>query len=314
MKYMEQFIENPIQITVFDLNTQEAQKKGMPEINPADSILIRYKSKSREYNILIDSGKRGQGAAIIQPFLIKNDVMIIHKLIISHPHLDHFGGIMDMIINDNIIIEEIVYAPIEEALIGSGDDSGLSCEWWKELMELVKEKGIKTSCFTSEDIGSKIVIDNDLHFVIVSAPDSTGNRDSTCNDLNLIVKLCYKGFSALFTGDCGLAQSEMILNSSASSLINGITLLKVPHHGAIGCFNQGFLDKCNPKIIVITSNEVATKFHGYADNFNKYTECGAKVYRTDLYFDLSFITDGNTVAATGRTLKYSDYTIVSVHL
>ena len=102
-----------------------------------------------------------------------------------------------------------------------------------------------------------------------------GSSTDSDNENSIITLLKYKDFTALFTGDagaCGL--SEMI-----NDLPRNISVLKVPHHGAIGGLNKELVEHLNPKYSIISVGE---NYFGHPSNFIIELLKNSKILRTDI--------------------------------
>src|SRR5581483_3347740 len=62
----------------------------------ADSILVRHYTPQGKTVILIDGGAK-QDTPIVRRFLADQGEAHIHHVVCSHPHLDHGGGLVDLI-------------------------------------------------------------------------------------------------------------------------------------------------------------------------------------------------------------------------
>ena len=86
---------NPdIEWTMIDVNYSKQQ---------ADAHLIRVRNGK---TILIDAGHRNTAQNALLPFLKGKSIKEIDTIFISHPHIDHYGG-LDNLLQDTIKIKEI---------------------------------------------------------------------------------------------------------------------------------------------------------------------------------------------------------------
>lgn len=84
---------------------------------------------------------------------------------------------------------------------------------------------------------------------------------SARNDSSLVLYLNDDGFSAIFTGDCGI---EGLRNSLAYAAANNIDVsqpdyLQLPHHGSIKNINADIIDKINPKKAFVSAPNESIK-------------------------------------------------------
>jgi competence protein ComEC len=299
-------------IKTFDLNSRDTGAMGIPELNPADSFLIStFDENGHETHILLDAGKKGQADNIIIPYLRENNILTIDYLILSHMHYDHFGGIIDIMKDPDITVREVIYAPISDTSIDNCDVGELNSSLCREMLELVHLPNQKVTTIGKDRVGGIIPINNDLYFDIISVPDesfiSSGQR-APLNNLNLVVKLNYRKFTALFPGDCGVIQTGFITQSALYEKVKDVVLLKASHHGGNESTTKEFIETCNPQIVIIPCNHlVVDHVPPFITNLHIFERNGAKVFRCDLYRELDILTDGHTVHCMGRTDKFVEH-------
>lgn len=295
-------------IQVLDLNSEGQSKLGEPANLPADSFLISYYKGERQFRILLDAGKKGQGEHIIIPALQAQGINRIDCLIISHMHRDHYGGVIDLLRDGSIEIGQLIYVPIPEDVIRSGNPTGY--ETWKELDQLLLEHGSITRTISEADVGTHIRMENELFWYIVAVPDRNTFGSFGINDLNLVLKLHFREFTALFPGDCGGAQAEQILLSDQRETIRNVFMVKAAHHGKGESLSQRFIEFCNAQMAIITSNAYVADHHlaKLMEHVFDYSSNGARVYRTDQYNEIDLYTDGRTVQCLASSKLYSERT------
>ena len=95
------------------------------------------------------------------------------------------------------------------------------------------------------------------------------------NENSIITLLKYKDFSMLFTGDASVKGIKSVL----SFLPQNITVLKVPHPGAIGGLDNDVVKYLNPKYSIVS---VGDNFFGHPSNYIINLLKNSKVLRTDI--------------------------------
>jgi competence protein ComEC len=225
------------------------------DVGQGDCIHVRTESGQ---NILIDGGGSANydvGKKTLLPYLLKNGVSHLDYVIVTHLHTDHFKGIQELskymdigklvtfgdgnrpnnsmggsnaITNDSDIEEHnIVY-------VGKGDRFNIE----KNIYVDILHPDIKD--MSGKDIGN----------AGSSLPLASGEDDE--NSKSLLLKLNYRGISALITGDIDEDGEQQIignLNNPEESLKSHI--LKVGHHGSKYSTSDNFLKYVDPKVAVI---------------------------------------------------------------
>lgn len=116
---------------------------------------------------------------------------------------------------------------------------------------MVKQKNLKVK---EVKAGDKIVIE-DIIFQILW-PIEKQIEENMLNNNAMVMKLQYKSFSMLFTGDIEEIAEKKILNlykGNADKL--NTTVLKVAHHGSKNSSTEEFLKVVNSKVAIIGVGE-----------------------------------------------------------
>ena len=225
-----------------------------------DCTIIRTK-----YNktVLIDSGegnsdKYDYGKSVVLPYLLSHNISKIDYLIISHFDSDHAGGAFYIL--ENLKIENIV--------IGFQAEKYENCV---EFIKLAKEKKVNIIGLKTNDI---LEIDKETYFKVLFPDIEKTIVENKINNNSLVLKLMYKEFSMLFTGDIEELGEKAILKND-EKLIKA-TVLKVAHHGSavIGVGSKNNFGHPNQEVI---------------DRLEKYK---IQIFRTDKNGEISIYTDG----------------------
>ena len=154
-----------------------------------------------------------------------------------------------------------------------GEDS----ENYKQFLEIVKQKNIKVKIVKA---GDKIKIDNNTYLEILW-PTEELLQENILNNNSIVVKLTYKNFTSLFTGDIEeIAEKEIIKIYEKTNKLRGL-LLKVAHHGSKSSSIQEFLDKVKPKIALIGVGENNKFGHPNEGVIKRLQNLNCEIYRTD---------------------------------
>jgi len=303
-------------IQVFELNTERNCALGIPEGNPADSFLISTVAGNNQTHVLLDAGKKGHGEKVILPYLLEHRIDTIERIVLSHLHFDHFGGIIDLLREPRIKIKELMYSPLPEAAMKNNDAGELNYVLWKELEGLLSESDLVLTNVKQEQTGDTIQIGSEASLTILSVPEELiVNEDgrSNLNEMNVIVKLQYRQFSALFPGDCGPRQAGRLLRSDQAHHVKDTFLLKAAHHGGDESTSEEFIRYCNAQLVVIPCNEVVTRHRpSFIGNTHVFADNGAKLFRCDYFQHIEIVTDGTEVHCSGNTEQYTEQVVFNL--
>ncbi|MBN2829506.1 MAG: DNA internalization-related competence protein ComEC/Rec2 [Candidatus Cloacimonetes bacterium] len=180
------------------------------------------------------SGSSSAFEIYVLPFLRETGIKKINRLVLTHPHDDHYGGILPLF--KNCKIDEIVVSNNFAA-------SGLFAKWQKT--QLFKQ-GTQTMIvdtlynFKTENVS----------FTLLN-PDPNG-YDKNLNNQSLVTRVDYKDFSALFCGDVQLEAEERLIKKHRNYL--DVDFLKAGHHGSDHTLSNEFLSIATPWLSFIPVN------------------------------------------------------------
>lgn len=241
------------------------------DVGQGDAIFI---STPCDTYILIDAGLPSQGGDTIVSYLNRMGITKIDKVIATHQHNDHTGG-MGRIYNNFEV--DVTY--------DSGYD--LSTNTAKTYRDLAQEK----SEFKIARAFDTLNIDCEDTTITFIHPYE--GADGNIHYMNLVLHVQYKEFSALFMGDAE-AQTENVLldgNEIENDYLPA-QLLKVGHHGSNSGTAQSFLDAVSPEVAVIQVGEGNQYGHPHQEVLERLYNANVEVWRTDNDGTIVIVTDG----------------------
>lgn len=240
------------------------------DIGQGDAILIRAAGQT----VLVDTGDIGTRDKMIS-YIKKEGITTIDKVIITHPHADHLGGMPGI---------------LENFKVGQVYDSGQTATTalYRQYLSLIKNKNIPFSVVTP---GTEILIANDIKLKIL-APQKPFLTESEINNNSIVAKLIYNKFSMLLTGDAEKESEERMIKTYAADLKS--TVLKSGHHGSNTSSSTSFLKAVGAEAAIISLGVNNDYHHPHPSTLKKYEQAKLKVYRTDLDGTVTIHSDGNT--------------------
>lgn len=201
------------------------------DIGEGDAILIQTPHNK---NILIDTGNIVNGV-LLSKYLQKNKVKSIDYLILTHPHLDHIGGLFT--------VAQIFKI---RKFFDNGDSlkETEGCEdiyFWYE--KIVRDKKYRYKRLKKGDILSL----DGVKIKILWPPYRNYSRNYNTNSIVMMVSI--GRFRCLLTGDLNMAGERELMkfNNNLSA-----DILKVGHHGAKDTASRKFLKSVSPQISIIS--------------------------------------------------------------
>jgi len=267
-----------------------------------------------------DSGKD-----IILPYLRKNNITELEGIIISHPHNDHFGGLLSKALIEktkdyfdyffyqdflkNFLIDltkekKEFLSILFEIPVNWFIDSGLQIKvpeygLLRTLVEIKKIKYIIAKPGETIDFG-----DPDIKVELLGPLGSYMlDTISGVNNSSLVFKVTYKDVSILFTGDIEIP-AELDLLDLKNTLKS--TILKMPHHGSHTSSSIPFLEYVKPEVAIISCGRGNPFGHPHSETISKLEQYKIKYYRTDRDGNIILKTDGKNY--TIETIEMSEKT------
>ncbi len=238
------------------------------DVGQADCSLIKLPDG---YNVLIDSGNRGDNEYITE-YLKNQGVSHIDVAIGTHHHEDHIGSMRNILANFDV----------DKILLPEGDFDSMVYTNMLYAIEENEVEEIRPTDDYSFTLGS-------AQFLVIP-PKSDYNGDP--NNISLVCKMDYGSRSFLFTGDIEQERESDILSGGYD--LNS-DVLKVAHHGSRTSSSEEFLRAVSPEVAVIQVGEGNDYGLPNDETLEKLSDLGAKVYRNDYLGDIVVRTDGETI-------------------
>ncbi len=255
------------------------------DVGQGESSFVKLPDGKR---MLIDGGttEPDMGRSVIAPFLWSQGIKNIDYLVLSHPHPDHFGGLMYIV--DNFNVEEIW-------------SSGRVTEDAESFFQTIREKKIEHRILRRGDLieaeGYKIYVFHPYDEFYAGSPRGEFSNE---NSDSLVLKIRTENLSVLFTGDIEAEAEENLVHLS-SWLQSDI--LKAPHHGGKTSSSRGFLKMVNPGTAVISAGRYNPFNHPHDETIQRYHNAGIRLFRTDRDGAVSITSKNNSY--TVRTYQGS---------
>ncbi|HEX8708851.1 MAG TPA: MBL fold metallo-hydrolase [Pyrinomonadaceae bacterium] len=248
------------------------------DIGQGDSLLIVSPTGK---TVLIDTGDAGNEQNVLSALINHAGGKKIDLFIASHPHADHIG-----------VAAEV----IKDTTVAKVLDSGFphTTKTYERYLLAIKDSGaqyIQAVPGQTFDIGGGAVISvlAPIKPYFTKSELRPGATEPNAN--SAVVRLDYKNFSMLFTGD---AEAETEARMIASNANLKARVLKVGHHGSRYATSDAFLRAVHPEAAVISVGSANNYGHPTQDALDRLKNAGVKVYRTDLQGEIKITSDGST--------------------
>lgn len=242
------------------------------DVGQGDGIYIRTPYR---HHILVDGGsstRQKVGTYVIGSALNYYGCGRLDYIFVSHSDRDHVSGIAELLADPEVKIGTVVFPAI------TNPD-----EEYLELVKLAREKGCKVCYFAR---GDSLALDGLL--LTCYHPEERDYADK--NQGSMVLKLTYRAFDMLFTGDMdAVAEAEI-----CDALGSGVEVLKVSHHGSATATSEAFLRKLHPETACISVGARNQYGHPAKEVMERLFRYCVRVFLTRENGAIEIWTDGKT--------------------
>jgi competence protein ComEC len=198
--------------------------------------------------ILIDTGHLDPARKALVPFLQNKGIKKIDTVFITHPHKDHYLGLL-AILESGIPIETVYMNGIGRKECEA--EMPLACDY-EELINyrtLLKNNRV-TVLEAKEGMIFDLGFGSSLKILYAFDGVHTPVGRTDINDMSLIMLLKHGLNTALFTGDLNAKLGEYLAKEGKDLRVD---ILKLPHHGTEGAAPDAFYVAASPKDVLVPS-------------------------------------------------------------
>lgn len=220
-------------------------------------------------SILIDAGEFFNSTQVANT-LNESGVKNLDMVIISHPHIDHFGGLFDI---------------LPEFPATKFFDNGYEMERHAQFDEYKKLRDLqpyKTLTYGDKVHCGKVKIS-------VLNPPTSPTTVTDVNDTSLVLMISYEDFRLIHMADLGLDGEKRLMEANHDLKAN---IIKIGHHGMKDATSKALLTKVSPDYAVISSTGECSDSWGCLPDelvLNKLADLDIPHFRTDRDGDIEII-------------------------
>lgn len=226
------------------------------DVGQGESIVLRDGSTTA----LLDGGgwlRADIGSRILLPVLANLGVRSLDALILSHPDLDHCGG----------LVQIASFLPAREVWSAPG---------WSPNGCVAHLHGLPGVAIRSLWAGETVAVGRWSLQVLNPFP---GERRGV-NDRSLVVLASFAERRVLLTGDIEAAAERELLKSYPEALAD-VDILKVAHHGSRTSSTPAWLDHTRPSLALVSAGIDNRYGHPAPEVLQRLEERGIRTLRTD---------------------------------
>jgi len=237
------------------------------DVGHGDSVFLEFPGGG---NMLIDGGSGGQegwdaGRDVVLPFLRYKGIQVLDAVVLTHPDSDHAGG----------LISVMGGMPVRYIFDG-GAGSGSSV--YRSFDNIVS--GNRAVKFLLKRGDSITGIRDISIFCLNPAPGLAQEENIPVNDKSVVLKVAFRGTSAMFCGDAVGGPLSEIAAAYPAQIKS--SLLMMPHHGGeIEGGWEPFVCAAGPAIAVISQGGTQKEIERSSRLQEELGARGIEAYRTN---------------------------------
>jgi len=220
------------------------------------------------HTVLIDVGPKtptiDAGQKIVLPDLRKMGIDSIDLILLSHPDIDHIGGLGALLKG----------MPVGRVCVSA------AFEFYEPMLDRLREAGYTPSETTWLGPEQRARVGD--FSVEIDCP--AWHDPEPDNDGSEFVRITGDGTSAVFTGDASsLAEAKMMPGHDWSAQV-----LKLGHHGSRSASSEGFLEAVHPQWAIVSCGRDNPYGHPHQEVLDRVKRLGIRLARTDTEGDIEF--------------------------
>jgi len=236
----------------------------MLDVGQGLCILVR----SGDEYLVYDGGGRERSSYVVS-FFKRNQIDKIKYMIVSHYDEDHIAGLIGLL-NRTSIRTAIVPNYQANTKIYSSFQSSL-----KKAKSVVYAKA-----------GNQYKL-GEAKISVLYATDNTEEKE---NNKSTVIRLEYKNFSCIITGDAAVETETKLVNRGENLSCD---LYVVGHHGSSSSSSPGFVAAMKPKLAFISVGKNNKYYHPTKRVLKILNNNNSTIYRTDEQGTVSLVYDGS---------------------
>lgn len=245
------------------------------DVGQGDSILIQMPGGE---NILVD-GSTGKKARVIEDVLHKKGINSLDMVVLTHPHDDHLGGLLQ-------VMTDIKTKSVLDSSFPNTSPQYLN------FLRLIQKNKIKYFAARAGEVFKFGPVN-----VQVIAPfnEEITGTESDANNNSVVLRVVYGNTSFLLMGDAAFEEEEKILSFWKNIKSD---VIKIGHHGSRTSTCDDLLRSVSPKEAIISVGAQNRYGHPSNSTLERLFSRAIKVFRTDQSGAIVLTSDGKKISTS----------------
>jgi competence protein ComEC len=230
---------------------QPVFKLAVLDVGMGLSVVVQTSQHSLVYDVG-PGNRRGWslGQWVLIPYLHRQGITSIDRMVISHVDQDHMGGLY------------AIYPQLDYGLLSSGTP--------QQLLQKIPQLPAPVNCHRLPDWWW-----DGVHFSFLTSYPDMAQDD---NNRSCVLKIDTPQMTILLPGDIEVKQEQKLVDRYGDGLAADI--LVAPHHGSLTSSSDAFVHSVHPRHVVFTSGFLNRWGFPKAENVKKYRQEGSRLYNT----------------------------------
>ncbi|ASN06886.1 ComEC/Rec2 family competence protein [Virgibacillus necropolis] len=234
------------------------------DVGQGDSILLETPENK---TILIDGGTPESGDDIVE-YLKKQQVTKIDLLIVTHPDIDHIGGLTKVMKSTKV-----------KKVLDSG--KLYTTKTYRKYISEIAKQNIPVEIAEKNQL---IKLDPSIKIKVLNTYEPFRSN----NESSIALKVTYKKMDFLFMGDIKKEQEKELIQTEDLQA----EILKVAHHGSKTSTSIGFLEEVRPEVAILTYSKKNDYGHPVGRVIQNLYQVNAFIFSTAVFGNISITTNG----------------------